>query len=449
MIKTNSKEIKVGDIFLALRGINEDGHDYVEEAIANGASKVIVEHGSYSVPTIVVEDTKQYLNDFVKEYYGPKIDKLKLIGITGTNGKTTSCYLIYQMLNKLKIPCAYIGTIGFYIKDEIRELKNTTPDILTVYQMLIECIENDIKYVVIEVSSHALEMGRVEGLTYDYAIYTNLTEEHLDFHNDMDSYALSKQKLFKMLKDEGKAIINIDDQYCDIMKINNYLTYGFGNSDYQIIKYNIDNNNTIFTIRYDNNEYNINSPLLGTYNIYNLLTMIIVLCQEGLTLTDIISKIPTLKAPPGRMDTVLYNGNKIIIDYAHTPDAIFNILTAIKEFSNGRIYSIIGCGGNRDKSKRPKMAFYALALCDKVILTNDNPRFEDPIEIIEDMLSNNIKSNYEIITNREVAIQRGIELLSTNDVLVILGKGHETYQIINDKKIYHNDKECVLKICRG
>ncbi|MDD4643526.1 MAG: UDP-N-acetylmuramoyl-L-alanyl-D-glutamate--2,6-diaminopimelate ligase [Bacilli bacterium] len=449
MIKTNSKEIKPGDIFIALRGVKYDGHDYVEEAINNGASKVIVEHGSYSVPTIVVEDTKQYLSDFVKEYYGPKIKELKLIGITGTNGKTTSCYLIYQMLNKLKVPCAYIGTNGFYLKDEIRELKNTTPDILSLYQMLNECKEKGIKYVAMEVSSHALEMGRVEGLTYDYAVYTNLTEEHMDFHKNMNNYASSKQKLFKMLKSNGKAVVNIDDKYSGIMKINNYFTYGFGDSDYQISKYRIDDNNTIFTFRHNNTDYLVNSPLLGKHNVYNLLTMIIILHEEGLTFTEIISKVPTLQAPPGRMDTVFYKGNRIIIDYAHTPDAVFNILSAIKEFSKGRIYSIIGCGGNRDKTKRPKMAFYALAMCDKVILTNDNPRFEDPNEIINDMLHNNVKPNYEIITNREAAIKRGIELLTKDDILVILGKGHEDYQIINDDKFYHNDKECVLNICRG
>lgn len=449
MIQTNSKKIKPGDIFIAIKGIKHDGHDYVEDAIKNGASKVIVERGTYDVPTILVDSTSDFLNDYIKEYYLPKIENLKLIGITGTNGKTTSCFLIYQMLNHLNIKCAYIGTIGFYINDEIIELDNTTPDILSIYQMLNECVEKDIEYVAMEVSSHAIALDRINGLKFDYAIYTNLTEDHLDFHKDMYEYAKTKQKLFKMLKEKGNAIINNDDQYSEYMKIDKYITYGFQKSDYQILNYTTQNNNTIFTFKYDDNEYTVSSPLLGKYNIYNLLTMIIVLKLIGLKLEIIINEIPILKAPKGRMDTIIYKNNKIIVDYAHTPDAIFNILNAVKEFSNGRIYSIIGCGGNRDKTKRPKMAFYALAMCDKVIITNDNPRFEDPNDIIMDMLHNNVKNNYEIIPNREEAIEKGIELLDSNDTLVILGKGHENYQIIEDQRLYHNDKEYVLKICKG
>jgi UDP-N-acetylmuramoyl-L-alanyl-D-glutamate--2,6-diaminopimelate ligase len=353
------------------------------------------------------------------------------------------------MLNKLNLPCAYIGTIGFYINDEVRVLQNTTPDILSLYQMLDECHTKGIKYVSMEVSSHALALNRIEGLTFDYAIYTNLTQDHLDFHKDMDSYAASKQLLFKLLKAKGRAIINNDDEYCEVMKLSNYITYGFNNSDYQLQKYSIDNNQTVFTFKHDEKEYSVYSPLLGKYNVYNLLTMIVVAHEEGYKFDQIIKEIPMLQAPAGRMDTIFYKDNKIIVDFAHTPDAVFNVLNAIKEFAKGQIYSIIGCGGNRDKTKRPKMAFYALTMSDKVIFTNDNPRFEDPDEIIKDMLHNNVKTNYEVITDRKKAIERGIELLDKNDILVILGKGHENYQIINDEKHYHNDMEYVLKICRG
>jgi UDP-N-acetylmuramoyl-L-alanyl-D-glutamate--2,6-diaminopimelate ligase len=438
-----------GDIFIALKGERVDGHDYVEEAIKNGASKVVVERGTYSVPTIQVKDTKEYLVNYVKEYYLPRFKNLKLIAVTGTNGKTTCSYLIYQMLKELGIKSSYIGTIGFYIEDEIRTIDNTTPDILTLYQMLDECREKGITHIALEISSHALALNRIEGLTFDYAIFTNLTEEHLDFHKDMENYALTKQKLFKLLKENGHSIINIDDEYSSYMKINNYLTYGFNKSDYQILNYSCEKDNTLFTIKNREFEYIVNSPLLGKYNVYNLLTMIIILHQEDFKMEDILKKIHILKAPTGRMDTILYNNSKIIIDYAHTPDAVFNILNAVKEFSKGRIYSIIGCGGNRDKTKRPKMAFYALTLSDKVIITTDNPRFEDPQDIINDMLHNNMQNNYEVIVDRKDAIKRGIELLDTNDTLVILGKGHEDYQIINGEKLYHNDKEYVLKICRG
>lgn len=449
MIRTNSKEINQGDIFIAIKGERYDGHNFIEEAIKNGASKVVVEHGTYEVETIKVNDTKLYLNNFVKEYYLPRIKDLKLIGVTGTNGKTTSCFLLYQMLNKFNMPCAYIGTIGFYLKDNVKILRNTTPDILSLYQMLYECKINGMDYVAMEVSSHSLAQSRIAGLTFDYAIYTNLTQDHLDFHKDMNEYALTKQKLFKLLTSNGKAIINNDDKYSDQMKLNNYLTYGFTKSDYQVLKHRLENDHTSFILKHNDVEYNIISPLFGTYNIYNLLTMIIVLHQEGIKMTDIINKILLLKAPAGRMETIIYNNNKIIIDYAHTPDAVFNILNAVREFSNGKIYSIIGCGGNRDKTKRPKMAFYAMAMSDQVIITNDNPRFENPDDIIRDMLHNNTKQNYEVIKDRGHAIERGIEMLSENDALVILGKGHEDYQIINDEKRHHSDLEYVLKICRG
>jgi UDP-N-acetylmuramoyl-L-alanyl-D-glutamate--2,6-diaminopimelate ligase len=449
MIRTNSSKVLPGDVFVALIGEKVDGHNYIEDAIKNGASKVVVEYGTYSVPTITVADTKQYIIDYVKEYYLPRLKKLKLIGVTGTNGKTTCSFLIYQMLKGMGINSSYIGTIGFYMNEDIKKLDNTTPDILSLYQMLDECVEKGITHVAMEVSSHALALNRIEGLTFDYAIFTNLTQDHLDFHKDMENYALTKQKLFNLLKENGKSIINIDDEYSSYMKINNYITYGFDKSDYQILNYSNEQNNTLFTFKTSVNEYIVNSPLLGKYNVYNLLTMIILLHQEGFRIEDILEKVHNLKAPDGRMDTIIYKDSKIIIDYAHTPDAVFNILNAVREFSKGRIYSIIGCGGNRDKTKRPIMAFYALALSDKVIMTNDNPRFEDPLAIINDMLHNNIQNNYEIILDRKDAIKRGIELLNNGDTLIILGKGHEDYQIINGENLYHNDKEYVLKICRG
>lgn len=446
MIRTNSKEVCQGDIFIAIKGERYDGHDFINEAIENGAIKVVVEYGEYNVETIKVDNTKEYLINYVKEYYLPRLKGLKLIGVTGTNGKTTSSFLIYQMLNKLNRSCAYIGTIGFYIQDDIKVLENTTPDILALYQMLYECKQKGIEYVALEVSSHAIALRRIEGLKFDYAIYTNLTQDHLDFHYTMDNYALTKQKLFKVT---NKSIINNDDEYSNLMKIDSYVTYGFNQSDYQILNYDIKNNKTIFTFRHNDIEYTVNSPLLGRYNVYNLLTAIIFLHQEGFKMNDIIDIIPILKAPAGRMDIVFYHDNRIIIDYAHTPDAVFNILNEVKEFSNGTLYSIIGCGGNRDKTKRSKMTFYALALSDKVIITSDNPRFEDPMEIVNDMLRNNFKNNYEIIIDREEAINRGISLLDKDDILVILGKGHENYQVIKNERKHHNDKEYVLKICRG
>jgi UDP-N-acetylmuramoyl-L-alanyl-D-glutamate--2,6-diaminopimelate ligase len=448
-IKTNSKEVTAGDIFIAIKGMNRDGHDFVNDAIKRGASKVVVEYGDYLAETVYVKDTKQYLIDYLKNNYYEKIKDLKLIGVTGTNGKTTSCFLIYQMLNKMKISCAYIGTIGFYLKDSITKLDNTTPDILEMYNLLLKCKDEGIEYVAMEVSSHALELRRVAGLEFDYAIFTNLSVDHLDFHHNIENYVTSKEKLFHQVKDNGLAIINNDDPYKDRMMIhNNNITYGFNKSDYQILNYTMDSKNTTFDFIYNNDIYTVNTSVVGKYNIYNLLTMLIVLHKEGISLEELIGKVPILKAPPGRMDIISYNNNSIIVDYAHTPDAIFSVLNTIKEFSNGRIYSIIGCGGNRDRSKRNKMTFYATTLSDMVIITSDNPRNEDVNDIIADMLKDIVKTNYQIITDRKEAIEYGVKLLDKDDILVILGKGHEDYQIIGDQKLYHNDKEYVLKLCR-
>ncbi len=447
-IKTDSRKVKKGDTFVALKTLNNDGHEYVEEAILNGAETVVVEHGLYSVNTLVVNDTKTYLIHILKERYYDQIKHLKLIGMTGTNGKTTTCYLIYEALCKLNKKVAYIGTIGFYANgDKIKELNNTTPEINEMYEMLLYCTENNIEYVVMEVSSHALSMRRVEGLEFDYAIFSNLTKDHLDYHLDMKSYALAKQKLFSMLKENGKAIVNIDDDYKNyfLLKENNNITYGFLESDYQIIDYNIHTSGSNFKIKVKQ-EIELESPLLGKHNVYNILVMTIVLLNEGFMVEQVKSLMLELKAPTGRMDTIIYDTNRIIIDYAHTPDAVKNVINAVKELNPNHIYTIIGCGGNRDKTKRPEMAKIATDLSDYAIFTSDNPRLEDPNDIIDDMIKNLQNTNYETIVNRKNAIIKGIQKLENNDILLVLGKGHETYQIIGKEKLEFDDKQTVLEI---
>ena len=214
-IQSDSRKVLPGDTFIAIKGIDRDGHDYIEQAIKNGATKIIAEHGSYSVETIIVEDTEQYLIQYLHEHYDSEIRKLKLIGITGTNGKTTSAFLLHTALNQLGRKTGYIGTVGFYVKDKIRSLDNTTPNLYTLYSIFLECLEMGVEQVVLEVSSQAICGHRVEGLLFDYAVFTNLTEDHLDFHKTMENYALAKQQLFRQLKPDGKAIINIDDDYQD------------------------------------------------------------------------------------------------------------------------------------------------------------------------------------------------------------------------------------------
>ena len=422
MLQSDSRKIKNGDTFVALKGYNEDGHNYIEDAIKNGASKIICEHGKYDIETIIVNDTKEYLDNYLKDNY---ID-INIIGVTGTNGKTTTCYLIYQMLNKLNIKCAYIGTLGYILNDKVVELDNTTPGSLELYYLLKTSKDNSCKYVVMEISSQALDQNRVNFIKLDYAIFTNLTRDHLDYHKTIDEYISAKQKMFYLLKDNGVSFINNDDKYCDKFKIKNYKTYGFNNCDYTI----------------NEGEYDI--PLIGNYNKYNLLAALSVMYELGYSKNDLFDVVANLKEPSGRMEVINYGSNKIIIDYAHTPDAVENVLKSVKKITMGRIITIIGCGGNRDKGKRKTMGEIATNLSIYVIFTSDNPRYEDPNMILNDITKNLDKKNYEILSNRENAIKRGIQLLDNNDILMVLGKGHEKYQIINGVKIPFDDKKVVL-----
>jgi len=440
-IKIDSRSVSDGDTFIAIRGINDDGHKYVMDAINNGATTVIVEEGEYNINTIVVSDTKKYLEEYLENNYYDKIKKLKLIGMTGTNGKTTTCFLIYQALNKIGIKCAYIGTLGFYTDKEYK-LNNTTPNLYEMYSMLLSCVDEDYEYVVMEVSSQGISMGRVNTLVFDYVIFSNLTIDHLDYHGSMENYVLSKQKLFTMTN-SSVAIINNDDMYKDYFLLDNKnITYGKNNSDYNINNIKTTLDGTSFKL--NNEEYFTN--LIGEYNIYNLSIVIIIL--KCLNIENIKDIIKDLNAPNGRMDIIKYNDNNIIIDYAHTPDAVEKIIKEVSKIDHNKIITIIGCGGNRDKTKRSIMGSIATTYSDYVIFTSDNPRFENPKKILKDITCKLDKKNYKIITKRKKAIKRGIQMLRKNDILLLLGKGHEGYQIIKNKKYPFVDKNVVFKYIR-
>ena len=443
-IKTNSKRIKKGDTFIALKGMTYDGHDYIEEAIKNGAEKIICEHGEYNVQTIIVPSTKEYLNNYLDINYYNKIKDITLIGITGTNGKTTSCYFIYELLKMLDVKCAYIGTIGFFIDKKERDLNNTTPEILELYEMFLECKSRGVNVIVMEVSSHALELDRVHGLKFNYVCFTNLTVDHLLFHKTMDNYLNAKKKLFNMLKKDAISITNVDDKYKDNFLLDNTITYGESKSDFNIIKYKLKLDKTIYKLRYNNKNYKVKMNVIGKYNIYNSLVAIIVLVNMGYNIKKVIKLFKRIKLPSGRLDMIKYKKNVIFVDYAHTPDAVKNVLTNAIKFKKNKIYTIIGCGGNRDKTKRKDMGIIATELSDYVIFTNDNPRNEDEMEIVNDMINGIINENYEVILDRSKAIKRGIDLLNKKDILFILGKGHEEYQLINGIKHHFSDKEEVL-----
>jgi len=445
-IKTDSRLIKEGDTFVAIKGHTVDGHDYINKAIENGAKRIVAEHGEYEVETIIVDDSEKYLNEYLVNNYSDKFNNIKFIGITGTNGKTTTAYLTSQMLTELNIKNAYIGTIGYYVNSKlVRELPNTTPDILALYNLILESIQNNVEVVVMEVSSHALDYGRVNGIKFDVAGFTNLTEDHLDYHVTMDNYLAAKKLILSYLKDEGVMVSNIDDPYGIEFKYKNFKSLGFNESDYQIINYEYTNLTTKIEFSYESKKYRVETNLLNKFNIYNYITSLAFINSIGINIEEIINITPKIYPPNGRNEIIKVGNAKAIVDYAHTPDAVEKIISSTLENKLGKIITIVGCGGDRDPKKRPIMGNIATTLSDYVILTNDNPRTEDEKKIMNDIVSGIEKDNYEIIHDRVSAIRKGLEMLNNNDTLLILGKGHEDYQIIGHDKIHLSDKEEVEK----
>ena len=431
-IKTDSRKVKKGDTFIAIKGNTVDGHDYIEKAIENGASKIVCEHGSYNVETIVVPDTKEYLQKYIVDNYKDIVNKLDIIGVTGTNGKTTTCFLTYQMLNKLGIKTAYIGTIGFYVENEVYELPNTTPEITEIYSMLTTALEKGCKAVVMEVSSHALSFKRVEGLSFTIEAFTNLTEDHLDYHKTMENYLKAKLLILDYLKDTGTIIVK------------NYKTIGFTKSDYEVISYESTDSGTIINFKYHEKNLSVTTNLRGKFNVYNYMTALAIINTYGIDIQKIFDITKDVFPPKGRCEQIKVRDAEAVIDYAHTPDAVEKIINSFLENKKGKIITIVGCGGDRDPKKRPIMGNVATQKSDYVIFTNDNPRTEDPKIIMDNIISGVHKTNYEIIFDRKEAINKGLEMLNKNDTLLILGKGHEDYQIIGHEKHLLDDKEIVL-----
>ena len=446
-LKTDSRAVKPGDTFIAIPNVARDGHDYIEQAIANGATKIIAEHGSYKVETIIVESTREYLKTYLYENYYPSIKDIKLIGLTGTNGKTTTCLMTYQILKMLKKNVAYMGTIGFYYGDVKKPMVNTTPDVDVLYNMLLEAKENGVEYFVMEVSSHALDKDRIHGLEFDEVAFTNLTQDHLDYHKTLENYANAKRILFTKTRNDKIAIINGDDEHYQhfVLESNNNIIIGQHDSDVKILEMSFSHLGTIFKFEYLNHEYQARLNMVGRYNIYNYLIALLLVNKLGVKIEDILALNDKLKAPAGRMELLKYGTNSIFVDYAHTPDAVINVLKSAEEFKNGRIITIIGCGGDRDATKRPIMGKAALEHSDYVIFTSDNPRSEDPQMILDDITNGLSGSNFEIEVDRQKAIIKGMQQLKHNDILMILGKGHEDYQITKTGKHHFSDQEEVMK----
>ena len=444
--ENDSRKVQKGQTFIAIKGLTVDGHDYIDKAISNGASEIICEKDlDIDIPYIKVKDSSEYQKEVLKKEYGYVIDDLKLIGITGTNGKTTSAYLTYQMLSSLGVDCAYIGTIGFYHKDEYVELPNTTPDIVVIYRLLYDAYQKGCKCVVMEVSSQALSYDRLFGINYDIIAFTNFTEDHLDYHKTMENYLKAKLMILDHLKDNAIILANKDDEKykCFRKESHKFLTFGY-KADYEIINFDSTPAETELTFKYNNKEYNIIIPLTSKFNIYNYLTMLSIVNNYGFDINIILEQTSKLKAPKGRCETYKVNNGYAIVDYAHTPDAEEKVINAYNELKKNKVITIIGCGGDRDPKKRPIMGDIATTLSDYVIFTSDNPRTEDPNKIIDDILKGVKKDNYEVIVDRKEAIHKGISIMNKEDILLVLGKGHENYQIIGKEKHHLDDAEEIL-----
>ncbi len=449
-ISYDSREIQKGDIFVAMKGSKVDGNDYIEKAIKNGAVAVITDSKDIDVSKYenvsfyYVNKLRENLGIIASNIYSYPQNKLKIIGVTGTNGKTTSTYILESVLPN----SSRIGTTGYRILDENFESKNTTPESLDLIKLMAKSVEKGVEYFFMEVSSHALSMGRVDALKFDGAIFTNLTQDHLDYHKTIDEYFKAKCKIISLLKEDAKLCVNIDDEY--IRKLSGTsISIKDKNADFygEILEYT--NNGMKIRVRHNNNVKEITTKLVGEYNLHNILGVVAVLCNIGIDFEYILDKISIMDSVVGRFELVENDKNaRIVIDYAHTPDGLINVLSTLRNITKNRLITIFGAGGDRDTTKRPLMAKAASIYSDYIILTSDNPRTEDPKKILSDVEKGLIEPNYssyKIIEDRAEAIKFGINMLEENDSLIIAGKGHETYQIIGTKINHFSDKEEVQK----
>ena len=446
--ETDSRKVKPGQTFVAIKGYTVDGHDFIDKAIENGATAVIAGHEvDCKVPVTVVDNPALYYQNLLVKEYSHEFDDLKLIGITGTNGKTTSAWLAYQMLNLLGKKAAYIGTLGFYCGDYVEILPNTSPEILTIYKLLEKSMDLGCEYVVMEVSNFALDLKRIEGLSFVAGAFTNLSEDHLDYHKTMENYMNCKLKLTDYIKKDGVLCVNMDDPVSEKFKerFGNTKTFGFGDYDYSIISDDIHPDHTDINFRVYGKDYKVTTNLTSKFNVYNYFTMFSMLHEIGFSCEDLINFTKDLKAPKGRCETYKVKDGFAVVDYAHTPDAVLKVVTAYKELAKARIITVVGCGGDRDPMKRPIMGEIASEYSDYVIFTNDNPRTEDPDKIMKDILAGVKKDNYEVCLDRREAIKKALDMIQKDDIVLLLGKGHENYQILGHEKVHLDDSEEILK----
>lgn len=446
-IKINSKDVEPGDIFVCTMGVTADRHDYIDEAIKNGAVAIVVQKDvKCSVPVIKVNNTNDELPLLASRFYNHPEDNLDIIGITGTNGKTTVAAIIQDLIGNSE--CGYLGTNGIICSKFNEKIRNTTPDSDRLYNYFRRFVDSRCHILSMEVSSESLYRNRLSNLQFKIGIITNITEDHLNIHKTIENYVMSKQKLFKQVKDNGFSILNTDDKYyLETREIANGTIYTYGSkkdATIQIMNIKLSINSTNFDIKYKDKIYNITSPLLGEFNVYNLCAAILALIALNYDINEIINRIPNIKVPDGRLQFLNYSQEyKIILDYAHTTDAfskLFDLLTTVKK---GRIITITGSAGGREKEKRPIMGSLILDKSDYVIFTMDDPRYEKVEDIISDLTSISTKTNYEAIIDRKEAIYKALSIAKSDDIILIAGKGTDNYMAVEDKYLPYSDIEVV------
>lgn len=453
-IQYDSRKIKKGDAFFAIEGYKVDGHKFIQNAINNGAVAIIcqkdIENG-INATVIRTEDSRKALAISAANYYGNPSRSMKMIGVTGTNGKTTSAFMIKAILEKQGYKVGLIGTIANYICDKKIHTERTTPESLELHELFKQMVDSSVDYCVMEVSSHSLSLDRVYGIEFCDSIFTNLTQDHLDFHKTFENYFNAKLKLFKLSK---ISVINIDDVYgakAYELITNSKLSFALNHkADIMASNIKMHSRGSKFTLAYKESSFEIELNIPGNYNVYNALGSIAVCLNQGVKLPVIKEALQKVQVP-GRCELVENNHNlgfEIILDYAHTPDGLENILKTAREFTKGKLISVYGCGGDRDKTKRPIMGKIGTQLSDFSLITSDNPRTEDPLEIIKDVVKGIETNNFEIIENRRAAIKRAIEIAGQGDIIVIAGKGHEDYQVLKDKTIHFDEREVISEILK-
>ncbi len=462
-IEYDSRKVSRNSLFVAIKGFTVDGHKFIPDVLNRGAIGVVLENesglpdelfGHRGAAKILVNNSRVALAELSHYFFGSPSDKINLIGITGTNGKTTVSYFVKNIFETAGRKTGLTGTIANYIGDKKIDSKLTTPESSDLNELLKEMYDEGCEDVVMEVSSHSLALKRVYGLKYNYALFTNLTAEHLDFHHDFENYLNAKKILFDTLSAESIAIVNADDPYSErIISDCSAKIFKYGSSSdagFKILDIRYDMNGTSFTINYNDNVYPVETTLIGEFNAYNACAAFAVSKLNGLPDEKIVEGIKTTPQVPGRFEVISGGIKKVIIDYSHTPDSLKQALKAIRALNknNSKVITVFGCGGNRDKLKRQEMGRIATEMSDEVIITSDNPRDENPFEIIEEIKKGISKKNYKAIENREEAIKASIEESDDNTIILIAGKGHEDYQEVKGVRTHFSDKEVAEKYLR-